>query len=174
MKRRRFTEEQIIGILREQEAGAKAADLARKHGVSEATLYNWKAPPALLAGHLDQHFVAQLGNIQSYQHSPGRYRIAIGHGRSLQKRFEHLHSRDIRPLMAASCSARLPFKGYAHCWLSSLQTAHSEGATEPSSPRMPSSPGRRISGSSGTTSCRGSQCRTATSRALTARWGTSC
>jgi putative transposase len=43
MKRKRFTEEQIIGILREQEAGAKTADLARKHGVSEATLFNWKA-----------------------------------------------------------------------------------------------------------------------------------
>lgn len=43
MKRKRFTEEQIIGILLEQEAGAKTADLARKHGVSEATLYNWKA-----------------------------------------------------------------------------------------------------------------------------------
>jgi putative transposase len=43
MKRKRFTEEQIIGILREQEAGAKTADVARKHGVSEATLYNWKA-----------------------------------------------------------------------------------------------------------------------------------
>ena len=42
MKRKRFTEEQIIGILREQEAGAKMGDLARKHWVSEATLYNWK------------------------------------------------------------------------------------------------------------------------------------
>ena len=43
MKRSRFTEEQIIGILREQDAGAKAADLCRRHGMSEATLYNWKA-----------------------------------------------------------------------------------------------------------------------------------
>ena len=43
MKRIRFTEGQIIGVLREHEAGAKTADLARKHGVSETTLYNWKA-----------------------------------------------------------------------------------------------------------------------------------
>ncbi len=43
MKRIRFTEEQIIGVLCEHEAGAKTADLARKHGISEATLYNWKA-----------------------------------------------------------------------------------------------------------------------------------
>jgi putative transposase len=43
MKRIRFAEEQIIAVLREHEAGAKAADLARKHGISEATLYNWKA-----------------------------------------------------------------------------------------------------------------------------------
>ena len=43
MKRARFTEEQIIGVLKEHEAGAKTADLARKHGGSGATLYNWKA-----------------------------------------------------------------------------------------------------------------------------------
>src|SRR4249920_1226574 len=43
MKRARFTEEQIIAVLKEHEAGTKTADLARKHGISEATFYNWKA-----------------------------------------------------------------------------------------------------------------------------------
>ena len=43
MKRKRFTEEQIIGVLKEAEAGVKTADLARRHGISEATIYNWKS-----------------------------------------------------------------------------------------------------------------------------------
>jgi putative transposase len=43
MKRKRFSEEQIIGILKEAEAGAKTKDLCRKHGISDATFYNWKA-----------------------------------------------------------------------------------------------------------------------------------
>jgi putative transposase len=43
MKRSRFSEEQIIAILREQEAGAATADVCRKHGISSATFYAWKA-----------------------------------------------------------------------------------------------------------------------------------
>ena len=43
MKRKRHTEEQIIAILKEHEAGLKTADLCRKHGISEASFYNWKA-----------------------------------------------------------------------------------------------------------------------------------
>jgi putative transposase len=43
MKRSRFSEEQIIGILKEQEAGVTVAELCRKHGMSDASFYKWKA-----------------------------------------------------------------------------------------------------------------------------------
>ena len=41
--KKRFTEEQIIHVMKEHEAGGKTADLCRKHGISEATFYKWKA-----------------------------------------------------------------------------------------------------------------------------------
>ena len=43
MKRKQVTEEQIIAILKEAEAGLKVADLTRKHGIAEGTFYRWKA-----------------------------------------------------------------------------------------------------------------------------------
>jgi putative transposase len=43
MKGSRFSEEQIIGVLREHEAGARAEEVCRRHGISSATLYKWKA-----------------------------------------------------------------------------------------------------------------------------------
>jgi putative transposase len=43
MKKSRYTEEQIIAILKQHEAGVKTGDLCREHGISDATFYNWKA-----------------------------------------------------------------------------------------------------------------------------------
>lgn len=43
MRKKKFTEEQIVGILKEAAAGVKVKDLCRKHGFSDATFYNWKA-----------------------------------------------------------------------------------------------------------------------------------
>jgi putative transposase len=43
MRRSRFSDEQIIGILKEHQAGMSAADLCRKHGVSDATFYKWRS-----------------------------------------------------------------------------------------------------------------------------------
>ena len=60
MKRKRFTEEQIIAVLREHDSGMKTGDLARKHGISEATLYNWKAK----FGGMDASLMARLRELE--------------------------------------------------------------------------------------------------------------
>ena len=56
MKRKRFSEEQIIGVLREHEAGVAVADLARKYGMSTATFYGWKAK----FGGMDASMMSQM------------------------------------------------------------------------------------------------------------------
>ena len=59
--KKRFKEEQIIAVLREAEAGAKVAELLRKHGISEATFYNWKAK----YGGLDASQLRRLKELES-------------------------------------------------------------------------------------------------------------
>ncbi len=54
MKRTRFSEEQVIGILREQESGERTADVCRRHGVSSATFYKWKAKYGGMDGEAEQ------------------------------------------------------------------------------------------------------------------------
>jgi putative transposase len=60
VKKSRFTEQQIVGILKESEAGAKTADLCRKHGVSSATFYKWKSK----FGGMDVSDVAKLRGLE--------------------------------------------------------------------------------------------------------------
>jgi len=52
MKRKRYSEEQIISMLKQHEAGRSMADLAREHGVVENTLYRWKSTSSLEAGYM--------------------------------------------------------------------------------------------------------------------------
>ena len=65
MKKSRFSEEKIIAVLKQWEAGVKPGELTRKHGVSEATLYNWKAR----YGGLD---VSQLRKLKELEVENGR------------------------------------------------------------------------------------------------------
>jgi putative transposase len=68
MKRKRFTEEQIIAVLKEHELGAKSADLCRKHGISEATFYNWKSK----YGGMDVSEAERQGRLADYLVPPVR------------------------------------------------------------------------------------------------------
>lgn len=60
MKKSRFTETQIISILKEVDAGLKVEDICRKHGISNATYYNWKSK----YGGMEASDVKQLHNLQ--------------------------------------------------------------------------------------------------------------
>ncbi len=71
MKRKKYTEEQIIAVLREAEAGAKAADLCRKYGMSDATCYNWKAKYAGLT-------VSELKRLKGLEDENRRLKQIVG------------------------------------------------------------------------------------------------
>jgi len=71
MVRKRYTEEQIISVLREGEAGAKVSDLCRKYGVSDATYYNWKARYAGLT-------VSELKRLKTLEDENRRLKQIVG------------------------------------------------------------------------------------------------
>ena len=70
MKKKRFSEEQIIAVLKEAEAGAKVLDLCRKHGISDATFYNWKAKYAGMT-------VAELRRLKELEAENGKLKRIV-------------------------------------------------------------------------------------------------
>jgi putative transposase len=75
MKRSKFTEEQIVGILRAQEAGEKTADVCRRHGVSSATFYAWKAK----YGGLEVSDAKRLRALEEENGGDARHRAIVRH-----------------------------------------------------------------------------------------------
>ena len=71
MVRKRYTEEQIIAVLNEAEAGTRTVDLCRKHGMSDATFYNWKAKYAGLT-------VSELKRFKSLENENRRLKQIVG------------------------------------------------------------------------------------------------
>ncbi len=71
MVRKKYTEEQIIAVLREGEAGVKVADLCRKYGMSDATYYNWKAKYAGLT-------VSELKRLKALEDENRRLKQIVG------------------------------------------------------------------------------------------------
>ena len=71
MVRKKYTDEQIIAVLREGEAGAKVADLCRKYGISDATYYNWKAKYAGIT-------VSELKRLKALEEENRRLKQIVG------------------------------------------------------------------------------------------------
>ena len=71
MKARQYTEEQIINVLKEGEAGAKVSDLCRKYGMSDATFYNWKAKYSGMTA-------SDLKKLKSLEHENRRLKQIVG------------------------------------------------------------------------------------------------
>jgi putative transposase len=70
VKKKRFSEEQIIAVLKEAEAGAKVLDLCRKHGISDATFYNWKSKYAGMT-------VAELRRLRELEAENGKLKRIV-------------------------------------------------------------------------------------------------
>jgi putative transposase len=71
LKARQYTEEQIINVLKEGEAGAKVSDLCRKYGMSDATYYNWKAKYSGMTA-------SDLKKLKSLEHENRRLKQIVG------------------------------------------------------------------------------------------------
>ena len=78
MKQKRFSEDQIIGVLKEGEAGAKVAELCRKHGISDATYYNWRAKYAGLRVSEARRLKALEGENAKLKHLVAEQLLDIG------------------------------------------------------------------------------------------------
>ena len=70
MKRKRYSEEQIIKVLQEAESGVKTADICRKYGISDATFYNWKAKYGGLT-------ISEAKRLRSLEHENGRLKKIV-------------------------------------------------------------------------------------------------
>ena len=75
MKRSRFSEEQIIGVLEEQEAGMATAEVCRRHGISPATFYQWKSK----YGGLEVSEARRLGRVRQRGGKLGIAEVAVDH-----------------------------------------------------------------------------------------------
>jgi putative transposase len=70
MKKSKFSEEQLLSILKEQDSGQKVADICRKHGITEATFYNWKSKYGGMSSH-------ELSRLRALEQENSRLKRAV-------------------------------------------------------------------------------------------------